>query len=201
MAGKSPFFISGGNCKLRVNGITLAYATDFQYSIKIPHQDVKVLGVYEHDTTEPLSYDVTGSFTIIRYVEGSVARAKARGQSAPSGANNLGNGVGSWTKNQPSIGIIGAAKAAGNFTNDGRANEALDPSRFHTSTWFDIEFYQILPGGGQTGVARIRNCKITGADAAVTKRGIMTQTFTFTANVVDEDSFIANSSGVGQTTA
>lgn len=196
MANKAPFFISGGNAKLRVNGVTLAYVTDFKYSIKINHQDVRILGVYEHDTAEPMSYDVNGSFTIIRYVEGMVKRAKDARQAVPNGANNAGNGVGSWTKGSTTA--VGRLKA-GQF-GDGRANEALDPSTFQNSTWFDIEFYQKI-GNGQTGVARIRNCKITSADAQVSKRGLMTQTFTFIANAVDEDSFIANSSGVGQTTA
>jgi len=196
VSNKAPFFISGGNAKLRVNGVTLAYVTDFKYSIKINHQDVRILGVYEHDTAEPLSYDVNGSFTIIRYVEGMVKRAKDARQAVPNGANNAGNGVGSWTKGSTTA--VGRLKA-GQF-GDGRANEALDPSTFQNSTWFDIEFYQKI-GNGQTGVARIRNCKITSADAQVSKRGLMTQTFTFIANAVDEDSFIANSSGVGQTTA
>jgi len=196
MANKAPFFISGGNAKLRVNGVTLAYVTDFKYSIKINHTDVRILGVYEHDTAEPMSYDVDGSFTIIRYVEGMVKRAKDKRQAVPNGASNAGNGVGSWTRGSSTA--IGRLKA-GQF-NDGRANEALDPSTFQNSTWFDIEFYQKI-GNGQTGVARIRNCKITSAESQVGKRGLMTQTFTFIANAVDEDSFIANSSGVGQTTA
>jgi len=195
MASKAPFFISGGNARIRVNNVTLAYVTDFSYSIRVNHQDVKILGVYEHDTAEPLSYGVSGSFTIIRYVEGSVTRAKQRQQSVPSGASDKGNGVGTWTRASTIL------QRSGNFTSDGRANEALDPVTFHRGTWFDIEFYQKLPDNNSTGVTRIRNCRITGADASVSKRGLFTQTFTFTANAVDEDSFIATQSGVGQTTA
>lgn len=196
MANKAPFFVSGGNAKIRVNGVTLAYVTDFKYSVKINHSDVRILGVYEHDTAEPLSYDVNGSFTIIRYVEGSVKRAKDKRQAVPSGASNSGNGVGSWTT--ASSTAIGRLRS-GQFS-DGRANEALDPSTFQSGTWFEIEFYQ-KTAGGQTGVARIRNCRITSADTAVNSKGLMMQTFGFIANAVDEDSFIANPSGVGQTTA
>jgi len=196
MANKAPFFINGGNAKIRVNGVTLAYVTDFRYSIKITHGDARILGVYEKDTSEPLAYDVNGSFTVIRYVEGMVKNAKNKQQSVPSGASNLGNGVGSWTSaNSSTAGRI----LRGQFS-DGRANEALDPSKYHTGTWFDIEFYQ-KTDSGQLGVARIRDCRITSADTEINKRGVMTQTFSFTANGVDEDSFIANASGVGQTTA
>lgn len=199
MSGRAPFFITGGNAKIRVNGVTLAFVTDFRYTIKINHSDVRILGVYEHDTAEPLSYDVNGGFTVVRYVEGRKSALERQGFKSPDGVSNLGNGVGSWTRNQPrSIGST--IKSSGNFTNDGRANEALDPGKLHTGTWFDIEFYQKVPGG-QTGVARIRNCRITQADAQVNKRGVLVQSFQFIANAVDEDSFIATPSGVGQTTA
>jgi hypothetical protein len=199
MSGKAPFFITGANVKLKVNGVTLAYATDFQYSIKIKTQDARILGVMEHDTSESLSYDVNGSFTIIRYASDLKGTLTNKGYSVPNGTSSLGNGVGSWTPNQPN-GIGGIVRNSGNFTNDGRANESLDPSKLASSTWFDIECYQVYPGG-QTGLARIRNCKITQADTRVGVKGLMTQTFSFIANGVDEDSFLANASGQGQTNA
>lgn len=199
MSGKVPFFITGNNAKIRVNGVTLAFVTDFRYTIKINHSDVRILGVYEHDTAEPLSYDVNGGFTVVRYVEGRKSALERQGFKSPDGVSNLGNGVGSWTRNQPR-GIGGTVRSSGNFTNDGRANEALDPGKLQTGTWFDIEFYQKVPGG-QTGVTRIRNCRITQADSQVSKRGVLVQSFQFIANAVDEDSFLATPSGVGQTTA
>jgi hypothetical protein len=197
MANKAPFFPTGGNVKIRVNGVTLAYATDFRYTVRVNHQDARILGVYEHDTAEVLSYDVNGSFTLIRYIEGVKDRLEAAGAVAPNGASNLGNGVGSWTANQPN-GLAGVIRNSGNLTNDGRANEALDPSRYHTGTWFDIELYQKVVGGRQTGIAKLRNCRITQVDTEISKRGIMTQSFQFISNGVDEDSFLANPSGVGQ---
>lgn len=196
MANKAPFFITSANAKIKINGVTLAYVTDFNYSIKVNHQEMRILGVYEHDTVEPTSYGVNGSFTLIRYVEGAVKRAKNRGESVPNGSNDLGNGVGSWTKS--------AATLAGRIVRgqlfDGRANEALDPGALSTGAWFDIEFYQKTPGG-QTGVARIRKCRITSAESRLSRGAVLTQTFSFVANAVDEDSFIANPSDSGQTTA
>jgi hypothetical protein len=179
--------------------LTLAFATDFRYSIKVTHHNVAILGVYEGDEHEALAYDVTGSFTLVKYVEGLKSKMEQKGLKAPNGVSNLGNGVGSWTRNQPTN-IGGILKNSGNFTNDGRANEALDPGRLQFGTWFDIEFYQLVPGG-QTGIARIRNCRIVQADAQVSKRGILTQSFQFVANTVDEDSFLATPSGIGQTNA
>ena len=229
MSGKAPFFITGGNAKIRVNGVTLAFVTDFRYTIKINHSDVRILGVYEHDTAEPLSYDVNGGFTVVRYVEGRKRAFERDGLTPPNGVSDFGNGIGSWTLNGPiddtraaasralgnlSRGFnIGAAET--NITNslkrtvrnvqynlmeDGRANESLNPGLLQYASWFDIEFYQKIPGG-QTGVSKIRNCRIVQADTQVNKRGVMVQSFQFIANAVDEDSFVSTQSGVGQTTA
>jgi hypothetical protein len=194
-----PFFPTGANIKLVVNGLTVAFATDFRYSIKVRHQNVAICGVYEGDEHEVLAYDVDGGFTIIRYVEGVKSKLERQRRKAPNGASDLGNGIGSWTKNQPN-GPLGTLKNSGNFTNDGRANEALNPGLFQNGTWFDIELFQKLPNG-QTGIARIKSCRIEQVDGQITKRGVFVQSFRFVANIVDEDSFLANESGVGQTTA
>jgi hypothetical protein len=204
MSSKAPFFITGGNCKIRVNGVTLAFATDFRYSIKIKHSNVKILGVYEHDTAEPLSYDVDGSFTVIRYVEGLKKNLTNQGFNIPEGVSNSGNGVGSFTRNGPIEDVNSLRRTLQNVSyalvDDGRANEALDPSKLSTGSWFEIEFYQKIPGG-QTGIAKIKGCRIVQADAQIQRRGVFSQTFQFVANGVDEDSFLASESGVGQTQA
>lgn len=200
MSNKASFFPTGSNCKLIVNGVTLAFAIDFKYTIKIKHHSAKILGVYEADTQEPLAYDVNGNFTVIRYIEGMAGRLTGQGFSVPSGVSNLGNGVGSWTVNQPND-IVGTVKSTGNFTNDGRANEALNPAKLHTATWFDIAFYQNTSDGNALGIALIKNCRITQVDSGIMKRGVFMQTFSFVANSVDEDSFLANPSGIGQTNA
>ena len=67
MAGQTPFFLTGANAKIRVNGVTLAFCTNLSYSIAVNHATPQVLGMYEGSSVEPLSYRVTGSFTIIKY--------------------------------------------------------------------------------------------------------------------------------------
>lgn len=217
MAGKKPFFITGSNCKIKVNGVTLAFATDLSYSVAINHQSMKVLGLYEADTQEPLSFSINGSFTLIRYID-SITNSGGH----PNGVDKRGNGIGSFTHGNS------ITKTVGSFSNEGNVYESLDPSKLSKSTTFDIEIYQKVPGvtekdftdfkfqgvtdflqgrtSGTTrgsnsntlGISRLRDCKITGVTANINKRGLMIQTFSFIANYVDEDSFLSSASGVGQ---
>jgi hypothetical protein len=226
MSGLKPFFIHGGNAKIKVNNRTLAFCTDLSYSIQVLHQTPKILGMYEGSSVEPLGYNVSGSFTVIRYAKD----AKSNVGSAPNGVaqNDAGNGVGNWGGVWG--GTAGDFFARNGIGNDGRANEALDPSKFANSTTFDIEVYQktagvgnenqsvvsqierglqnvtdILGGGtgagangNDIGVAKIRNCKITQAEFSINKKGVAIQRFSFAALYVDEDSFVADYSGSGQ---
>lgn len=194
MSGMRPFFITGAKAKVKVNGKTLAFCTDLSYSIQVIHQTPKILGMYEGSSVEPLGYTVSGSFSIVRYAKDAKQNT---GGTTPKGVapNDAGNGVGNWG------GVWGGS--AGDFFarngigNDGRANEALDPSKFDNSTTFDIQVYQKTPKG-DIGVANIRNVRITQADFSMQKRGAAMQRFNFVALYADEDSFVADFSGDGQ---
>ena len=221
MSKLSPFFITGANAKIRINGKVMAFCTDVSYSVDIIHQTPKVLGMYEGSSIEPLGYSVSGSFTVIRYAKDA---AKAIGNH-PNGTatNDAGNGVGNWGGVWG--GKTGDILARNGIGNDGRANEALDPSKFFNGTSFDIEIYQRVrqqevnnqlgallnntlnaASGGNLnsnindaiGVAKIRNARITKADFQLSKKGVAIQRFSFSALYVDEDSFIADYSGRGQ---
>lgn len=230
MSGVKPFFIVGARAKIKLNGKTLAFCTDLSYSVQIITQTPKVLGMYEGSSVEPLGYSVTGSFTVVRYAKNAVSAIG----SAPNGVanNDAGNGVGNWGSVWGG-GVLNSALSTLGIGNDGRANEALDPSKFSQGTTFDIQVYQKVPkrpresndllsqiaggvqnlanvlsgervGGFSTsdteviGVANIRNCRITQADFQMSKRGVATQRFSFVALYLDEDSFVADFSGVGQ---
>ena len=140
MAGLRPNFLTGANAKIKLNGKTLAFCTDLSYSIQILTQTPKVLGMYEGSSVEPLGYTVSGSFTVIRYAKDVRA---ATGGATPKGMaiNDAGNGVGNWGSVWGG-GLLGNALNTLGFGNDGRANEALDPSRFAQGTTFDIQVYQ-----------------------------------------------------------
>jgi hypothetical protein len=193
MSGIKPFFITGANAKVKLNGKTLAFCTDLAYSVSVAHQTPKILGMYEGSSVEPLGYTVQGTFTVIRYAKD----AKANVASTPNhiAANDAGNGVGNWGAAWDSGG--GAFFARNGIGNDGRAHEALDPSKFQNGTTFDIQVYQ-KTGKGEIGVANIRNARITQADFSISKKGVAVQRFSFVALYVDEDSFAADFSGKGQ---
>ena len=192
MAGMRPFFLTGANAKIKVNNVTLAYCTDLSYSVVVNHATPRVLGMYEPTSVEPLSYLVTGSFTVVRYI----ADVKDNvGGVSPQGANESGNGVGNWGPDG-----LGKRLAAGFNLNasDGRAYDALNPSKLSKATGFEIYIYQKLADGDLQSVTKIREARITKADFNLSKKNAATQTFNFTALYADEDSFIADFSGRGQ---
>lgn len=194
MSGIAPFFLTGANAKIKLNGRTLAFCTDLRYSVQILTQTPKTLGSYEGASVEPLSYTVSGSFSIIRYIKD--AKTVMGPNSSPPDTNNAGNGVGNWGTawNGP-----GGFLSKNGFGDDGRAHEALDPSKFSNGTTFDIEVYQKTSDRNTIlGVARIRSCRITQADFQISKRSPATQTFNFVALYADEDSFNADFSSQGQ---
>lgn len=184
MAGVKPFFLTGANAKIKVNGLTLAYCTNLSYSVKVKHATPTVLGMYEGSSVEPLGYEVTGAFSVIRYVADVADKVSGK---HPEGIKNKGNGIGNWGTNNVSFSNLA----------DGRAYENLNPKRLHTGTTFDIEVIQKTEGGNVTA-AKIRNVRITQADFNLSKKAAATQTFNFAALYADEDSFLADFSGMGQ---
>lgn len=156
MSGIRPFFITGANAKIKLNGKTLAFCTDLSYSIQAPHQTPKVLGMYEGSSVEPLGYTVSGSFTVIRYAKDV---SSAVGGTRPHGVaeNDAGNGVGNWGTVWG--GKLGDFLARNGVGNDGRAHEALDPSKYQNGTTFDIQVYQKVDkrAGTTQGPGAIQN--------------------------------------------
>lgn len=222
MAGTKPTFITGATAKIRLNGKTLAFCQDFSLSIQVITKTPKVLGKYEGDSVEPLSYTVSGSFSVVRYAKG-IREALGPGNFPNSLAeNDAGNGVGNWGTAWG--GKFGDFLSRNGIGNDGRAHEALDPSKFAAGTTFDIQLYQkvpkgnagtaagnlvqtitgILAGGSGTGpgdsgvdylgVLNIRYARITQADFSINKRSPAMERFNFVALYVDGDGFVANAS-------
>jgi hypothetical protein len=194
MAGQVPFFFTGANAKIKVNGVTLAFATNIQYSVAVKHAAPRVLGMYEAHTLEPLMYEVNGSFTVIRYTKGLKDFVKG---TTPPDTSNKGNGIGSWGPDNNGLGkafdTIGIP-----FSPEGRADQALNPSKLHQSMMFDIELFQVSQDNEEGMVAKLRDCRITGSDFRIDKKSAAHQTFTFMACYADEDSFNAVFSGLGQ---
>jgi len=191
MAGKVPFFLTGANAKIKVNGVTLAFASNLSYQVDVPHFAPKVLGVYEGDSLEALGYSIRGQFSVIRYIEGL-----QRNGDTPIGAETTGNGLGNWTKYRGGLGGL-AANTIG-LPGDSKAHQNLDPSRFSDGMAFDIEVYQKMPNGETSGAFRLRGVRITGVSGSLSKKEAYGQVFSFQAQYFDDDSLIADPSGQGQ---
>ena len=187
-----PFFLTGANAKIKVNNLTLAYCTNLSYSVQVNHATPRVLGMYEPTSVEPLSYIVTGSFTVVRYVAEVKNNTKGK---KPKGVDEGGNGIGNWGPDGLSKRL---ASGLSTKATDGRAYDNLNPSKLDKATGFEIYVFQKLHDGDLQSVARIRDARITRADFNIGTRAPATQTFQFTAVYADEDSFLADFSGQGQ---
>jgi len=228
MANQKPFFLTGANARILLNHKTVAFATDISFRINVRHASPRVLGRFEVEVHQPLSYDVEGQLTIIRYARGL---KKYMDESAPGATADKGNGIGSFKVGGVG-GAIGSAlglpSADGQF--DGAADEGFTPGRMFQSKMFDIEIRQKVPSNkpdgfknvaefitdfftgiadalvknptnpadDETSIVLLRDCRFTGMDFKLTKRGVALQTLTFKARYMDDDTFIATKSGVGQ---
>jgi hypothetical protein len=178
MSGIKPFFVTGANVKILVNGKTMAFCTDFSCTVDVITQTPKVLGKYEGSSVEPLGYTVAGSFTLVRYAKNAVNDI---GGKNPSGTINEANGIANWR---------------GSLYPGSNSDIQLNPADLENASAFDIEIYQKLSNNDEgLGVIKIRNARITRAEFAVSKRSVATQRFSFMAQYADEDSFKADFSG------
>ena len=134
MAGLAPFFITGANAKVRINNKTIAFCADVSYSVSINHASPKILGMYESVSLEPLSYEVSGTFTIIRYVADVAPHQRNSGFAVPVGVADTGNGIGAIGPTNPIAQQLSPT--------DGKAFQALDPSTYQNGTFFNIEVSQ-----------------------------------------------------------
>lgn len=194
MAGKTPFFLTGGSARILLNNKAVAYATDVSYRISVKHAAPRVLGRFEVEVVQPLSYEVSGTLSIIRYGRGLKDHFAER---APDSVSNEGNSIGSY-----SLSSDIARQALGLTTNglsDGATNENFDPSRMFQSKMFNIEIRQRVPGEkNDVPVVVIRDCRFEDLQFNLNKRGVATLSMTFIARYVDDDTFIARKSGSGQ---
>jgi hypothetical protein len=186
MAGKKTSLITGSNAKIKINGVTMAYATDIQYDVTVSTIPVETMGRYEVLSNEPIATTVSGSFSVVRYTN----RAKPNGI---SGAAANGNGIGQWGTRAGGEGSAIAGSNSGMSTH-------VNPGDILTSTTVDIEVYQKFtndPGDatGQARFKRLQDCRVTRQSASVNKRGVLMESYQFIGELADDDSFVLKISG------
>jgi len=182
MANIKPGLITGSNAKIVLGGKTLAYATDVGYVVDTATIPVEVLGKYEVVTNEPIATTVNGSFTVVRYT-------KFANEQNLTGTSANGNGVGNL--------------AAGG-TNLGDMSNAFNPGKMLESSTVDLVLYQKKAGSAATEGAtetveflKISDCRLTRMSGSVNKRGILMESYQFVGILLDNESFEAKNSDIG----
>lgn len=184
MADKKTSLITGSNAKIKINGVTLAYAVDVQYDVSVATIPVETMGRYEVLANEPIATTVAGSFTVVRYT-------KAAYDGKISGAAANGNGIGNWGTRAGGEGAATSGKGLSTHVN---------PGDILTSTTVDIDLYRksVNDPTAAAGVElfkKIYDARITRMAGSVNKRGILMETFQFVAEMIDDDSFTKKQSG------
>lgn len=190
MAGDNTFFLTGATCKIKIGRELVALATDISCTVTVNHVQPRLLGQYEADDIQPVSYQINGQLTIIRYTRGLKKAIESEGGSTPNVLSE-GNSVGSYnnTKGLLGSGLVGLKEAD--------VGSSFDPSKFFVSEKFNIEILQATATDEDslTPVVRIEGCRFTTLSISVTKRGLAQQSYQFSAQYFSDDTFIARPSG------
>jgi len=176
MADKKTSLITGSNAKIKINGVTLAYATDVQYDVSVQTIPIETMGRYEVLANEPIATIVSGSFSVVRYT-------KAAADGKISGAAASGNGVGNWK----------AGTGVGLHTH-------FNPADILKSATVDIELFrktqnEPTAAEGVESFKKILDARLTRMGGSVNKRGILMESFAFVAEAIQDDSFTHGKSG------
>lgn len=176
MSGQVPSFLTGANAKIKIGSITIAYAQDVAYRVTVSTIPIEVMGRYEVIAHEPIAYMVEGSLSVIRYTEAATGEGSAA----------KGNGIGEWST-----------------TTDQKGSAMFDPKNLLLSQTFDLQVFQRKNDGevmeSSHGAAiKIIDCRFTSKGGSVSKRGVLTEQYTFNAILAQDDSFtVARSGGSG----
>jgi hypothetical protein len=181
MAGKKPSFITGATAKIKVAGLTMAYAQDVSYNATITTIPIETMGRYEVVSNEPVAFFVDGSLSVIRYTKGGAELANP-----VSGSAKAGNSVNQW----------------------GTQGAAFDPGKLLGSETFDLEIFSKLPGDNlNVGtneapiydtelVIKLKDCRFTRKGGSINKRGVLVEQYAFNAILADnDDAFQSSNSG------
>lgn len=175
MAGTKSTFVVGARAKVKIDGATLAFATNVNYTVDVAHIPVEVLGSYEVIAYEPVGYRVNGTLTIVRYT--------ANGNTASAAKNDAGGN---------SVFKMGAA------ANAARAPAAFNPGNLLLSETFDVEVYDRRDGNaahdGQKFVT-ISDARFERRSGGVNAKGLLEEQYTFNGILMHDDAATVSNSG------
>ncbi len=168
MAGKRPAFITGATAKIKVGGITIAYAQDVSYNVTVTTIPIETMSRYEVVSNEPVAYFTDGSLSVIRYTKFATTQGMA-------GTAATGNASFNWKLQTPS----GA-----------NAGEHFDPAKLLGSRTWDLEIFQKTHDGSSATdikVVKITDCRMTRKGGNINKRGILVEGYSFNGILQSDD--------------
>jgi len=173
MSGKKAGFITGANAKLKIGGNTVAYATDLQYREDVQHIPIYAMGKIDAHAYEPVGYTVSGTFSVIRYTKKAAAHTPA------ASTDNSANSPALY----PDVG------------------NQMDPGKWLSSNTVDIELFErtindlAAAADTSTSVIKILDCRLTRRGISLTKRGVMSESFQFVGEIIQDSGQAAAHSG------
>lgn len=175
--GMKPTFVVGARAKIRIDGKTVAFATNVNYTVDVAHVPVEVLGSYEVVAYEPVGYRVNGTLTVVRYTQGG-NQTSAAGTSA----SDAQSGNGAFT--------MGTSTAG--------AQAAFNPGNLLLSETFDIIAYDRRDGDpahvGQQ-FAKIRDARFERRSGGLNAKGLLEEQYSFNGLLMDDDAASVTPSG------
>ena len=203
-----PSFITGANAKIVIDDITIAFAQDVSYQVSVNTIPIRGMGKLEVSAHEPVSYNVTGSITVVRYTkDAGSASARSFKQTADTDGNIVTEEVPADRRK-----LINGASEKGNSvdrwnTKSSNLGSHLNPGKILSSLTFDLEIIAKIKPTSETNtvsaetesVIKVRDCRITGKTGSLSKRGLMMDQFSFNAILVNNDEdFSASGTGWGE---
>jgi len=175
MAGIKSTFVVGARAKVKIDGKTLAFATNVNYTVDVAHIPVEVLGSYEVIAYEPVGYRVNGTMTVVRYTaNGNTTRVDE--------ATNDGNSV----------------FKMGTAANAARAPAAFNPGNLLLSETFEVEVYDrrdgIKSNDGQKFVT-IQDARFERRSGGLNAKGLLEEQYSFNGILMHDDAATVSKSG------
>jgi len=161
-------FVTGANAIIKWGETVVGVARDLSYNISIPHIPIEAMGTLEVIANEPVSFTVSGSFSLYRY------NKKIAGTLGTS-ASDTGNTVAAYNQtSQVNPGEILFSRAFdltiqlkdNNCSADGKDTPKVENLDEGTSLFNYMQF---------------KNCRITNRSSSLDKRGVQVERYDFVA--------------------
>ena len=160
-------FVTGANAIIKWGETVVGVARDLSYNISIPHIPIEAMGTLEVIANEPVSFTVSGSFSLYRY------NKKIAG-TLGSSASSTGNTVAAYNQtSQVNPGEILFSRAF-DLTIQLKDNGFESEEKTNTATDLDV-------GGTLFNYMQFKNCRITNRSSSLDKRGVQVERFDFVA--------------------